>query len=109
MVGNMGRYSDSLLLELTYEEAFDLFTRCLKSSDEDNEESRTVLMKLGRLLDQFRGSGQDHADPSGETNPERRARQIAGRQIVCESSQQGELRGEQGCRHATHPSKRTQG
>jgi len=53
MVGNMGRYSDSLLLELTYEEAFDLFTRCLKSSDEDNEESRTVLMKLGRLLDQF--------------------------------------------------------
>jgi hypothetical protein len=49
----MGRYSEFLLLELTYDEAFDLFTRCLKSADEDNDESRTVLMKLGRLLDQF--------------------------------------------------------
>lgn len=38
-------------LELTQDEAFELFARCLKSADEDNEASRSALRKLGLVLD----------------------------------------------------------
>lgn len=47
----MWRDCEHLLLELTQEEAYELFARCLKSSDEDTEASRSALRKLGLLLD----------------------------------------------------------
>lgn len=42
---------ENLVLELTQDEAFELFARCLKSADEDTEASRSALRKLGLLLD----------------------------------------------------------
>ena len=41
----------TVLLNLTVEEARDLFGRCLKSADEDNQASRAVLLKLAQALD----------------------------------------------------------
>ena len=42
---------EHLVLELTQDEAYELFARCLKSVDEDTEASRSALRKLGVLLD----------------------------------------------------------
>jgi len=41
---------EELLLTLSQEEAWELLSRCLNSSDADNEVSKTVLKKLARIL-----------------------------------------------------------
>ena len=41
---------DELMLALTQEEAWELLSRCLNSTDADNEISRIVLKKLARVL-----------------------------------------------------------
>ena len=38
------------MLVLTQEEAWELLSRCLNSTDVDNETSKTVLKKLARVL-----------------------------------------------------------
>jgi hypothetical protein len=40
-----------LLLNLTYEEVVELFSRCLESQREDNEQSRSALKKLAKALE----------------------------------------------------------
>lgn len=47
----MWREEDELVIRLTKAEALDLFSRCLKSLDEDNDESRRVLKKLAHAID----------------------------------------------------------
>lgn len=46
----MAQEDEVLMLALTKREANELFARCLKSHEEDNDESREVLKKLARLL-----------------------------------------------------------
>lgn len=41
---------EELLLSLTQEEAWELLSRCLNSSDPDNEVSKRLLKKLARIL-----------------------------------------------------------
>lgn len=41
---------EELLLVLTQEEAWELLSRCLNSTDADNDVSRVVLKKLARVL-----------------------------------------------------------
>jgi len=41
---------EELLLALTQEEAWELLSRCLNSTDADNDISRVVLKKLARVL-----------------------------------------------------------
>lgn len=41
---------EELMLVLTQEEAWELLSRCLNSTDVDNETSKTVLKKLARVL-----------------------------------------------------------
>jgi hypothetical protein len=41
----------AIWLELTKDEANELFSRCLKSLDEDNDLSRSILQKLADVLD----------------------------------------------------------
>jgi hypothetical protein len=41
---------EELLLSLTQEEAWELLSRCLNSTDADNEISKVVLNKLARIL-----------------------------------------------------------
>lgn len=50
-LGAMWSEREIISLELTQDEAFELFARCLKSADEDNEASRSALRKLGLVLD----------------------------------------------------------
>lgn len=40
-----------LVLAMTREEAHELFTRCLRSQEEDNEASESILTKLAYLLE----------------------------------------------------------
>jgi hypothetical protein len=49
IVGIMWR-EEELLLSLTQEEAWELLSRCLNSTDADNEISKVVLKKLARIL-----------------------------------------------------------
>ena len=41
---------EELFLVLTQEEAWELLSRCLNSTDPDNETSKVVLKKLARIL-----------------------------------------------------------
>ena len=41
---------EELLLVLSQEEAWELLSRCLNSSDPDNDTSKLVLKKLARVL-----------------------------------------------------------
>ena len=41
---------DELILVLTQEEAWELLSRCLNSTDVDNDVSKVVLKKLARVL-----------------------------------------------------------
>jgi hypothetical protein len=45
----MGR-DDELFLVVSHEEAWELMSRCLNSSDPDNDVSKGVLRKLARIL-----------------------------------------------------------
>jgi hypothetical protein len=40
------------LLSLSREEAWELFARCMNSTEEDNEFSRAVLQKLARAIEE---------------------------------------------------------
>jgi hypothetical protein len=42
---------EHVILELTKPEALELFSRCLKSHEEDNYESKEVLRKLARAIE----------------------------------------------------------
>lgn len=48
---SLGMWRDEeLFLVLTQEEAWELMSRCLNSSEPDNETSKAVLRKLARIL-----------------------------------------------------------
>ena len=42
-----------LLLNLTYEEVVELFSRCLESQRDDTESSRSALKKLAQALEKL--------------------------------------------------------
>ena len=43
---------DILVVAFTREEALELFMRCLRSHDDDNAASNSILKKLAKLLEQ---------------------------------------------------------
>ena len=42
---------DFVVVAMTWEEAHELFTRCLRSNEEDTLASSSILKKLAKLLD----------------------------------------------------------
>jgi hypothetical protein len=50
MISGIMWREEELLLALTQEEAWELLSRCLNSTDADNDISKTVLKKLAKVL-----------------------------------------------------------
>ena len=46
----MMEHSETVLLPLSREEALELFSRCLRSDEEDNANSEAVMKKLAGIL-----------------------------------------------------------
>jgi hypothetical protein len=50
MINGIMWREEELLLALTQEEAWELLSRCLNSTDADNDVSKSVLKKLAKVL-----------------------------------------------------------
>ena len=50
MISGIMWREEELLLALTQEEAWELLSRCLNSTDPDNDISKAVLKKLAKVL-----------------------------------------------------------